>query len=107
MKLGTLTNFNALKKMQFAFSVYCDQLGEYVSICDDVAEIKIFSLSSPDDVYVFVKRQNAIVDVFQGKNGKAFHQYIRMYTEDGDKMDFVLVEPAPAITVQELLHPVS
>jgi len=27
-----------------------------------------------------------------------------MYTEDGDEMDFVLFEPAPIITMDELLQ---
>jgi hypothetical protein len=84
----------------------CDQLGEFVSVCLDDDILNVYPQAG-DDLYAFCKSQNETVQVCSTISSSSTFQYMRMYTEDGDEMDFVLFEPAPIITMQELLHPVS
>lgn len=105
MKVGTLTFEQAVKKLDDAHSIMCDQIGEFVSISELDGNLQIFPHSGIDDSYEFVKSQNETVEVCAASNNGYSFQYMRFYTEDGDEMDFVLFEPAPIITMDSLLHP--
>jgi len=106
MKIGTLTFEQATNKLYHAHSIHADQLGEFVDIHlhDDALDILP---CSNDDKYEFFKSQNETVSIFSSIGSSSTFQYMRMYTEDGDEMDFVLFEPAPIITMQDILHPVN
>jgi hypothetical protein len=96
MKIGTLTFEQAIDKLYNAHSIHADQLGEFVNIHlkDECLEI----LSCTSEVkYEFVKSQNETVSIFSSIGSSSTFQYMRMYTEDGDEMDFVLFEPATII----------
>jgi hypothetical protein len=107
MKVGTLTFEQAVKKLYATHSVMADQLGEFVSM--DIIDYNLLEVytSAGDDLYSFTKSKNETVEVCVATNSNSSFQYMRMYTDDGNEMDFVLFEPAPIITMQELLHPVS
>jgi hypothetical protein len=107
MKVGTLTFEQAIDKLYAANSILCDQLGEFISVCQTDDALEIYPQSGSDDKYEFLKSQNETVQVNSALNSKSSFQYMRMYTEDGDEMDFVLFEPSPIITMDELLHPVK
>lgn len=106
MKVGTLTFEQAVGKLYSTHAIMCDQLGEFVSVCLDDDILNVYPQAG-DDLYAFCKSQNETVQVCSTISSSSTFQYMRMYTEDGDEMDFVLFEPAPIITMQELLHPVS
>jgi len=106
MKLGSLTFEEAVKKLHDTHAIMCDQLGEFVSIRQDGEVLDVYPQAG-DDLYQFIKTQNESVDVCVAKNGIYHYQYMRMFTEDGDEMDFILYQPAPIITMDSLLHPVS
>jgi hypothetical protein len=107
MKVGTLTFQEAVDKMYIASSIMADQLGEFVSFTQIDDLIQIYPQSGSDDKYEFLKSQNETVEVHSTLSSKSSFQYMRMYTEDGDEMDFVLFEPSPIITLDSLLHPVN
>ena len=104
MIIGTLTFNQAIDKLYNAHSIHADQLGEFVDIHLKDECLEILPCSN-DDKYEFFKSQNETVSICSSIGSNSTFQYMRMYTEDGDEMDFVLFEPAPIIT--ELLHPVS
>lgn len=107
MKVGTLTFEQAIEKLYSTHAIMADQLGEFVSVCQEDDVLKVYPQSGTDDRYEFVKSQNETVQVCSTISSSSTFQYMRMYTEDGDEMDFVLYEPAPIITMDSLLHPVS
>jgi hypothetical protein len=105
MKLGLITFEQAVAKLYAAHSIMADDLGEFVGISklDDV--LKVYTQG--DERYEFLKSKNESVEVFVAVNSRQNYQYIRMYTEDGDKMDFITFEPSPIITMSELIHPTA
>jgi hypothetical protein len=108
MKLGSITFEKAIKTMHQAHCVMCDQIGEFVSFSlTDDAILQIHPHSGSDDNYEILKSQNENVDVCVATNSNYSFQYMRMYTEDGDEMDFVVYQPAPIITLSSLLHPTA
>lgn len=104
--VGTLTFEQAIKKLYSTHSILCDQLGEFVAIQKTDDSLQVYTLAG-DDMYEFSKLQNETVSVYTAINSNSTFQYMRMYTEDDDGMDFILFEPTPIITIQELLHPVQ
>lgn len=107
MKVGTLTFEQATDKLYKSHSIMSDQLGEFVSIMLIDDSLVVHPIMVTDDRYEFLKSQNETVQVYSTISSSSTFQYMRMYTEDGDEMDFVLFEPAPIITLDSLLHPVS
>jgi hypothetical protein len=106
MKVGTLTFETAIEKLYKTHAIMCDQLGEFVSVQQTDDTLQVYTQTG-DDMYEFLKSQNETVQVCSTISSSSTYQYMRMHTEDGDEMDFFLFEPAPIITMDELLHPVS
>lgn len=105
MKIGTLTFEQAVKKLYQASAIMADQLGELVSINRDKEILNVYPQSGEDEYYQFCESHNETVDVFVATNGNFRFQYMRLFTEDGDEMDFIVYEPAPIITLDSVLHP--
>jgi hypothetical protein len=108
MKVGTLTFEQAIEKLYSTHAIMCDQLGELVSVCqeDDILEVYPQSATGCSR-FEFVKSQNETVQVYSTIGANISYQYMKMYTEDGDEMDFVLFQPTPIITLDSLAHPVK
>jgi hypothetical protein len=105
MKVGALTFQEAVDKMYIASSIMADQLGEFVSFTQIDDLIQIYPQSESDEKYEFLKSQNETIQVYSALSPSSTFQYMRFYSEDGDEMDFILFEPTPIITLDEVLHP--